>query len=142
MAVAADDGHAGLGQPQLWADDVHDALLRVAHRVEGDAELRAVAPQRLDLRAGDRIGDRQQVVGGRVVVLGGEREVGPAHRAPGQPQPVERLRAGHLVQQVQVDVEQIRFTVGRSDDVGVPDLLGEGPSWCFSQHLDILKFGR
>ena len=41
--VAADDGHARLGEPELRADDVHDALLGVAQRVQPDAELRAVA---------------------------------------------------------------------------------------------------
>ena len=108
VAVAADDGHARLGQPELRADDVHDALLGVAHRVQPDAELRAVAPQGLDLGPGHRVGDRQlDVDGGHVVVLGGQREVGPAHRPAGQTQPVERLRAGHLVDQVQVDVEQV-----------------------------------
>ena len=50
--VAADDGHARLGQAELRADDVHDALLDVAERVQPDAELRAVAAQRLDLRRG------------------------------------------------------------------------------------------
>ncbi len=48
--VAAHDGHAGLGQAQLRADDVHDALLDVAQRVQPDAELRGVAAQCLDLR--------------------------------------------------------------------------------------------
>ena len=68
-----------------------------------------------------------QIVGRRVVVLGREREIGPADRAAGQPQAVEGLRAGHLVQQVQVDVEQIGFAFGGLHHVGVPDLLGQGP---------------
>ena len=33
VAVAADDGHARLGQAQLGPDDVDDALVGVAHRV-------------------------------------------------------------------------------------------------------------
>ena len=69
-----------------------------------------------------------QVVGRRVVVLGRQRQVGPAHRAAGQPQPVKRLRAGDLVHQVQVDVEQVRLAVGGAHDVRVPDLLGERAS--------------
>ena len=43
---------------------------------------------------------------------------GAAHPAAGQPQPVEGLRRGHLVDQVQVDVDQ---AVG--DLVGLPDLV-------------------
>ena len=92
--VAADDRHAGLGQTELRADDVHDALLDVAERVQPDAELRGVLAQRLDLGAGDRVGDRLVHVEGRdVVVLGGEGQVGAAHRAAGQPEAVEGLRA-------------------------------------------------
>ncbi len=131
--------------------------LLVAQRVQPDAELGAVAAQRLDLRARGRVGDREQVaaagverrvgVPGRgVVVLGRERQVGPPHRAAGQPQAVEGLRAGHLVQQVQVDVEQVRLAVGGPHHVGVPDLLGQGPRLTLarsdSHHLDILNSGR
>ena len=57
---------------------------------------------------------------GHVVVGRRERAVGTANRAAGQPQPVERLRAGDLVHEVQVDVEQ-----ARGDLVGVPDLVEE-----------------
>jgi hypothetical protein len=42
VAVAADHGHARQGQSQLGTDDVHDALVGVAHRIAGDAELGAV----------------------------------------------------------------------------------------------------
>ena len=45
VRVAADDGHPGLGQPQLRPDDVDDALARVADAVERDPELGAVAPR-------------------------------------------------------------------------------------------------
>ena len=108
VAVAADDRHARLGQPQLRADDVHDALVAVAHRGQPDAELGGVLAQRLDLRAAHRVGDRGEDVQRRdVVVLGRHREVGTADRPAGRPEAVERLRAGHLVHEVQIDVEQV-----------------------------------
>ena len=110
VAVAADHGHPGLGQAELRADDVHDALLGVTHRVQPDTELLAVAAKGVDLGARDRIGDGELDVDGRdVVVLGRDGEVGAAQRPPGQPEAVEGLRAGHFVQQVEVDVEQVRF---------------------------------
>ena len=85
----------------------------IAHREVGDAELGGVAAQRVDLLGGDLVGDRQvDVGGGDVVVLGGHGEVGAAHAATAQPQPVERLRAGDLVHEVQVDVEQIGLALG------------------------------
>ena len=153
VRVATDDRHAGLGEAELRADDVHDALVLVAQRVQADAELGTVATQRLDLGAGGGIRDREQVaapeaerrvvVPGRgVVVLRRDRQVGTADPAPGQAQPVERLRAGHLVQQVQVDEEQVRLAVGGADHVCVPDLLGQGPRLSDSHHLDILNSGR
>ena len=46
VGVAADDGHARLGEALLGADDVDDALAGGAHGVLGDAELGGVGPQR------------------------------------------------------------------------------------------------
>ena len=124
VAVAADDRHAGLGEAQLRADDVDDALVGVTHRIEADAELLAVAAQRLDLDLRHGVGDRARRRRD-VVVLGGEGEIGAAHRATGESQAVERLWARHLVQEVEVDVEEVRLPLGPSHDVCVPDLLGE-----------------
>ena len=124
VAVAADDRHAGLGQAELRADDVHDALVAVAHGCQPDAELGGVAAQRLHLGPADRVGDRGEDVQRRdVVVLGGHREVGTADRAPGGAEPVEGLRAGHLVHEVQVDVEQIGLPRGAAHHMGLVDLL-------------------
>ena len=50
VAVAADDHHPRLRQPQLRADDVHDPLPLAAQRVQLDAEVGAVLLQRRDLR--------------------------------------------------------------------------------------------
>jgi hypothetical protein len=136
VRVAADDRQARLGQAELRADDVHDALVGVAHRVQPHAELGAVLPQRLDLGAGHRVGDRAVRAGqgdagtsdpGRryVVVLGGDGQVGAAHLAAGRAQSVERLRAGDLVQEVKVDVEQVGLALRATHHVGVPDFLGE-----------------
>ena len=127
----------------------------VAHRVEPDAELGAVGAQRLDLQPGDRILDQQiaadeRTAGHRaaaefgrdVVVLGGERQIGPADRAAGQPQAVERLRAGHLVDQVQVDEEQVGLTLRGVHDVCVPDLLGQRPPHCRPPFLECRRRDR
>jgi hypothetical protein len=51
VRVAANDGHARLGQPELRTDDVHDPLLDVAERVQPDPELGGVGAQRVDLGA-------------------------------------------------------------------------------------------
>ena len=147
VAVPADDGHTWLGQSELRADHVHDALLRVAHGMGPDAEFRAVVPQCLDLDPRYRVGDRLVDVNRRdVVILGGQREVGPAHRTAGHSQPVERLRAGDFVNQVQVDVDQVGLagragTRPRDDDVVSPHLLSEGAGRVGISHCAHLTLG-
>ena len=99
VRVAADDRHARLGQPQLRPDDVHHALIGRIHVVELDAEVGAVLAQRGHLPGRDLVGDVAPALdgGGNVVVHGGDRAVGAAHLAAGQPQPFEGLRRGYLV---------------------------------------------
>ena len=49
VAVAAHDRHPRLREPLLGTDHVHDALARLAHRVQPDAELLAVVREHLHL---------------------------------------------------------------------------------------------
>ncbi len=126
VAVAAHDHHAGLAEAELRPDDVHDALERVAHRIEPDAEFGAIARERLDLPRGDRIRDRPvQPRGGDVVIGGREGEVRSPHRAAGETQAVEGLRRGDLMDEMEVDVQEVRLAIGSVDDVPVPDLPRE-----------------
>ena len=98
----------GWVRPELGADDVDDALVGVAEAVDADAELLGVGAERVDLRAAREVGDGLVDVERRgVVVLGRDREVGAAHGAAREPQPVEGLRARDLVDHVEVDVEQV-----------------------------------
>jgi len=57
-----------------------------------------------------------------------QSEVGPPELAPGEAQRLERLRAGDLVEQVAVDVEEAGAAGRLLDQVAVPDLLEEGAS--------------
>ena len=54
------------------------------------------------------------------------RRVGPANLAAGELEPFEGLRRRDLVDQVQVDIDQVRAFALRGDDVVVPDLVEEG----------------
>jgi hypothetical protein len=142
VAVAADDRHARLGQPELRTDHVHDPLVPVAHGSQPDAELRGVLPQRLDLGPADRVGDRGEDVQRRdVVVLGRHREFGTPDRAPRCSETVEGLRARDLVHEVQVDVEQVGLAGGAAHHVGLVDLLRQGLRHCCSPPVAIPLFG-
>ncbi len=61
------------------------------------------------------------------VVDGGQRQVRPADRPSGHPQPLERLWRCDLVHEVQVDVEQVGLAGSAPDDVVVPHLVEQGP---------------
>ena len=126
VGVAADDDQPGLRVPLLGTDHVDDALAGRAHRVERDVEVLRVGGEGFHLAGADRVGDRTRG-GGDVVVHGGHGEVGPADGAAVQPEALEGLRAGDLVHEVEVDVEDVGLAVGAVNDVAVPDLLSQGP---------------
>ena len=128
----------GLRQSELRADDVHDALLDVAERVQSDAELRAVVAQRLNLRArhGSAIGLSTSSVGmlwSSVASVRSGRRTG----RPASAKALECLRARHLVNEVEVDVEEVGFSVGSPDDVLVPDLFGQSLAALMALSIDI-----
>ena len=125
VAVTAHDRHARLSQTQLRPDDMDDPLFDIAHRVKPNPEFVAIAAKRLHLNAGHRICNRLVDVDRRhVVVFGGQCQIGTVHRTVRQPQTVERLRTGHFVHQVQIDVNQVRFgAVTRYHHVVVPHLF-------------------
>ena len=77
------------------------------------------------------------VVGRDVVIHRRERQVGPPHLSPGQTQALEGLRRGHLVDEVEVDVEQRRLALGLGDEVRFPDAIEERLS-----HLRIVAIRR
>ena len=128
VAVAADDRHAWLGEALLGPDHVHDPLVLVSHGVTGHAELRAVRVEGFELPARDRVlHAAARSRGGHVVVGSRDREGRSPYASACQPQPFECLRRGHLVDEVQVDVEQVGLSgaVAGADDVAAPDLFGE-----------------
>ena len=50
VAVAAHQGHARQGETLLRADDMDDTVARILDLEQGDAEVGAIAPQRVDLK--------------------------------------------------------------------------------------------
>ena len=133
MAVAADDGHPRLGQAQLRSHDMDHAAIRRTPAGQVDAVPLAVLfqPMHLGLGLGGDIGLKPVQPGrqgrGRMV----QSREGLVRATDLQAPRLdlgEGLRAGDLVDQMQVDIEDARG-LGRlrRHDVGVPDLVEQGP---------------
>ena len=126
VRVAAHDRHPGLGQPELRADDVDDALGGVADAVERDPELGAVGLELVDLGERHLVDERQAAIGRRDgMVRGGHGLARPADADPARAQTGEGLRAGDLMDQVQVHGEDGRGARVLGDDVVGPDLVDD-----------------
>ena len=137
VGVAAHDGHAGLGQAQLRADDVNDALVGVTQGMQANTELLGILAQGVDLGAARDVCDGQvDVDRGRVVILGRNRQIGAANLSSGEAQALECLGARHFVHEVEVDVEQVGGTVlPLGHDVVSPHLFCHGSAHCSSSGL-------
>jgi len=127
VAVAANHGHAGLGEALLGTDDVHHALVLAVHAVAGNAEVLAVLFELLELFGGNRVGDRQGTGGGGDAVIGGGDGLsGAPHLQAALAQSLKRLGRSDFVHQVQVDVQQGRSARLFVDNVSVPHLFKDG----------------
>ena len=129
MAVAADNGHARLGAALLGPHHVDDAVADISHRKKFNPVVFDIALQGLELQPRLLIGHRAYAPGlafGRDVVIGHcERAVRPPHRPVVRPQARKGLGRRHLMDQVQVDIED-RLAVLLGDEVRIPNLVVEG----------------
>ena len=127
VAVAANQRHARQREALLRADDVADALPHIELVVVFEAEQLGVLGEIGDLRGALGIGIGQVAVRGRhVVVDHQQRLLRRPHLAAGQPQPLERLRRGHFVNDVPVDVDEAGAVRLLMDQMIVPDLVVQG----------------
>ena len=144
VAVAAHHGHAGQGGAVFWTNHVHDALA-LGH--EGEKRRRAklgdIGVERGNLLFAHRVGNavvaQFPAGGGRVVVGGGDDGTHAPDLATGFAQALKGLRAGDLVHQVAVYIEDGRAVFFGVDDVFVPNLVVQGAahetSLCAGKHF-------
>ncbi len=132
VRVAAHDRHARLRQAQLRTDDVHDPLVRRSDAVQGNPELVAVLLEAADLGERDLIGEGKRAIRrGNAVVHGCQGLARATHAEAAVAQPVERLRARHFVDQVQVDAQHVGRAIGAGrDEMVVPDLVDDRARAC------------
>ena len=133
VAVAADDRHARLREPELRADHVHDAAPRITQAQQLEAVLARVALQLADLPRRRLEPDRQPAehlgaVGRHGVIERRDRALRSPHAEVARFQLGESLRRGDLVREMQVDGEHRGRLGGFGQDlVRLPDLLEQGP---------------
>jgi hypothetical protein len=119
---AAYDRRAGQADALFGTDDVHEALRCAEQREIRHAEFGDIALQRLDLDAAVFLDNALPArrVGGNIVIDDGDGRIGSAHPATGEPKTLERLRGGHLMNEVAVDVEDACAVLQTLDHVAVP----------------------
>ena len=95
--------------------------------MQADTKFLRVLAQSIDLGAAGDICDRQiNVHGGGVVIFGCDCQIGATHLASSHAQTIKCLRAGHFMNQMQVDVEQVRGAIFPMYNYVIsPDLLGQ-----------------
>ncbi len=127
VRIAAHHGHARQSRPLFRADDMDDALAYVIHLEFGDPKLGAIAVQRFDLQARDRIGDTLATIGGGYIVVG-RGQIGRAtpHIATGQSQPLEGLRRGDFMHQLTIYVDETTTVFAATHHMGVPQFVVKG----------------
>jgi len=124
VAIATDKGLAGLGDAELGADDVHDALILAVHVEEANAGLAAVLLEGIKLELGIVIEDGQRAVGGGDgMVHHRESEIWAADLAAFGAKTGKSLGRGALVNEMAVDVDNRGLAGIFANDVGVPDFL-------------------
>jgi hypothetical protein len=134
VTVTAHQRDARQREALLRPDDVDDALPLIELVVIFEVEELGVLGEIGDLRRALRIGIGLGAVGGgHVVVDHQQRLFRRAHLAAREPQPLERLRARHLVHEVPVDINQAGTVRLFVNQVVVPDLVVEGPRFSHSR---------
>ena len=133
VRIAANDCGARKRKALFRPHHMDDPLFRVRIADVADAKVRRVLFQRGQLLRALGVLDRDLATigiaarGGRqIVIRNSQGEFGPAHLAPCKAQSLKGLRAGHLVDQMPVDVDDRGPVVAGLDHVIVPDFLVKG----------------
>ena len=101
-----------------------NALVSITKIEQANTELSAILPKGVDLLLRNRVGDRQPPISRwHIVVRGREGGLRTANLPTGEPEAFKGLGAGHLVNQMPIDVEQRIFAFRRADDMIVPDFI-------------------
>jgi hypothetical protein len=91
---------------------------------ELNTKLFAVATQCLDLFSGSCVSDWKTAIGGRDVVIdSAESKIRASYLSACLAQTIKRLRRRHLMNEVQIDVEERGLTTRFTNNVRLPEFL-------------------
>src|SRR5208337_3003549 len=91
VTIAADHRHAGLGEPELRSDYVHDTLAVAVDAQQSNAKFPAVGVELRQLFSGDLVDDGERAIRcGNAVVDRGDGQVRPADSQTAFAQSLER----------------------------------------------------
>src|SRR3546814_20446642 len=117
VAIAADVRRSGQGQTELGSEDMHDPLLSALQRNIRNAEIAHIFLKRLNLQTACLVGNGSHpasaVVRRNIMISNSDGAARIADTTVRRPQPLERLRTGHFVPQVPVDVRSEERRVGQ-----------------------------
>ena len=130
MAIAADYCCAGQRKALLWPDDMDDALFSVRRINIADAKRGRIGFKCGELRCAFDVRNRDALSSsikprgrGEVMIGNRQRKIRPPHFAPSEPERLKRLRTGHLMNKVAINVDQAGAIRASRDDMRGPDFL-------------------
>src|SRR5271156_810130 len=124
VAIAANDGHPRLRQPEFRPDHMHDSLIRRIHVKQPHPEFFTVGLERRNLLGGNEIGNRSSArLGRNIVVDRGHRPRRLAYVSSRYPQSIEGLGRSHFMHQMQIDIDDRRPAFRLRYQMRIPDLF-------------------
>ena len=124
MRVTTHNRHPRQGKPLFRANHMHNTLPLVIHGKIRHAKFSGIFFQRFDLNAAFFIGDTSRAICCRdIMVSHRQRAVRCAHRAGGVAQTLKCLRAGNLMHQMAVDINQAGAIILAMHNMRIPNLV-------------------
>src|SRR5690606_41078691 len=113
------------GEALFWANNMNNALARIALRIIFNAEIGSILGQCFDLNAAFLILDPVDTIGRsrHVVIDNRQSAFWMAHFATSQAQPLKSLRAGHFVHKMAINIKEAGSIFLLIHYMVIPDLV-------------------
>ncbi len=121
VTVAADNGHPRLRDPQLGANDVHNALEGMIQPVKGNPVFLTVLSELVDLEPGKLVPDGKMLIHRGDIVIGRRNRILRAENRYAPPVNSGKcLWTGHFVDKMPVDIKDAGSAFDFFNNMGIP----------------------